>query len=1188
MRPWHPVRSFVLPALVLGLVVGCGGGGAGVTGGSSRRNNTPPTVTGVSVNSTSATLVRYKSYTLTAQTTDPDIGDSISRYDWDFGSGEKYSTTSPSLQHAFTKSGTQSVLVQAFDAAGAASPWATFSTTVDASLSPITLTFTSPSGALNLQADLGGYIDVVYGVHAVTTGSAPVTSAGINFNPGDPAGAVIARQDNGGGDFTITVRYQAGSVLGTRTFTPTVSATDATGIASDLVTGPAMTLKTLSSVNTAPILTVTNPASLTSSGFTTKPVSLDFLVKDADGDAVTYSVDWGDGTPVIRGISTGDTKAGVTVSLTHAFPDSFTSTSKTTIVRVNATDSRSSNGNAIEQSRTFTILYNTYPTATITSPQASATLPTNAQITGSLPAGFVNPPGASDADIVVIPNGGKLAFNSTATPPGSGDAGLTYSWTFQNGTPATSNSQNAGEVIFNVAPGTTVPQLVELKVTDAFGRLSSNSPTASAKSYRKWVVVDAVNTQNFSLSYMFRQKSDNNGTVALTPAKTAANGFGSSIQIFQDGVTNTYQVQDAAGRALVSVPVRSNLPFYAKLASFGGDTRNYLLRIPNAPTGTYADPGFGTVLKPNGSSFGFQNGSAPFNPQLQIVTGEGFAPESGNASERRIQGVVGSGMVIGSTPGNNRYLDRLAVPLLSGDSLGAFQWAQGSNVVAGFENIRANQSFGEWVALWLNMAPKDALTTELPIDADSSSPGTSTDFGLILDYAAFAGDSAKSKSFAQNRLEAFRVPPGSTDPYDMNVAGWDTSATTVDLNPTQISSTVGTFYENMIFGALGATPLAGGIQTFSVPYDANDPNRAPYSPRSYGFAGIRQVFSYAEYLWSSVWARPVVLNRAHLSYLDSDNSVSLPSDPGKISNYAYFRKSNPSAWPAKSGITPDGSGFNMNVSGAGTFDPSVAPVSTSGAAPSNGVGRFYWTAFTPFYGIASGTAISRTWLSDGSGLPPTTFPGGGSGDATSALGFVPPQDVVVDKRGRNANGTLNGQPLGGYRITWFNPTKDSSGSTVPPDFWVVEVNSGGNTYHFALPANFPSGTQSTSDLILTDARTFLPSGNAPSAGPAAGGTDTVAPGYCWFDLPSELRPSVLTPSQSATIMVFAVKSILKNQPPTGARTLTPADWIDAIKTVTANVKVSTNAGEITYAHKVPFNFYWDIVVVNGPKTFVAP
>jgi hypothetical protein len=95
----------------------------------------------------------------------------------------------------------------------------------------------------------------------------------------------------------------------------------------------------------------------------------------------------------------------------------------------------------------------------------------------------------------------------------------------------------------------------------------------------------------------------------------------------------------------------------------------------------------------------------------------------------------------------------------------------------------------------------------------------------------------------------------------------------------------------------------------------------------------------------------------------------------------------------------------------------------------------------------------------------------------------------------------------------------------------------------------------------------------------------VAPGYCWFDVPPELRPT----SGTATITVFALKSILNNHPTGNYRALNRTDWIDAIKTATATISVVTStATDLAYVHKIPFNFGWDIVVVNGEATFVAP
>jgi hypothetical protein len=339
----------------------------------------------------------------------------------------------------------------------------------------------------------------------------------------------------------------------------------------------------------------------------------------------------------------------------------------------------------------------------------------------------------------------------------------------------------------------------------------------------------------------------------------------------------------------------------------------------------------------------------------------------------------------------------------------------------------------------------------------------------------------------------------------------------------------------------------------------------------------------------------MVLNSAQLNFTDT---MSVTGTLFPLPTFPHFRYSNPAAWPK---FLATHSQFDLTAVGGPAFNNTV-PVGIGGAAPSStGVGRFYWTAYTPSYNSDSGAVISRTWLANVLN-PPTTFPtASATGDATAALGFVPPQDTVVDKRGRNADGTLNGLAYGGYRVTWFNPTLDASGNPVPPDFWAVELatsasssNTSAATVHFMLPGSYPSAAsgltnaQLAQSLVLTDARSFLPSGNSLATGPAATAgvvTDTVAPGYCWFDVPPELRP--LTGTQP-TITVFALKAILRNNAVSGARALNRTEWLDAIKTATAQVSVVPGSGlNISYAHKVPFRYPWDIVVVNGPATTVA-
>ena len=60
-----------------------------------------------------------------------------------------------------------------------------------------------------------------------------------------------------------------------------------------------------------------------------------------------------------------------------------------------------------------------------------------------------------------------------------------------------------------------------------------------------------------------------------------------------------------------------------------------------------------------------------------------------------------------------------------------------------------------------------------------------------------------------------------------------------------------------------------------------------------------------------------------------------------------------------------------------------------------------------------------------------------------------------------------------------------------------------------------------------------------------------------------------------------------------ARALQRPDWIDAIKTATATIKVDAGRpaaakSDMQYVYKVPFNYAWDIVIANSPCTLVAP
>jgi len=498
----------------------------------------------------------------------------------------------------------------------------------------------------------------------------------------------------------------------------------------------------------------------------------------------------------------------------------------------------------------------------------------------------------------------------------------------------------------------------------------------------------------------------------------------------------------------------------------------------------------------------------------------------------------------------------------------------------------AYQAFADW-----------PIVLETLGTSDNTTAGAPSDLEFKLDYETYKVGTQVSKSFAASMMQAFRAPKGVTSPYDLDNANWGRTSAISKLNPTSVDGSVPLFYYAAAFNPVGTSTLAGGLQGLSIPYDPTDTaDRVVLaSPVSRNFSNIVRLFGYSEYLWTKVWNWPLVLNNALLNSADTEGLNVYPnfrfSDPLNASPATYAH------WPSVLGISStDTSSFNLNANGGLDFDPSGSLVtSTTSPAPSSqAAGHFYWTVFSPFYSSAGASIIARTWLAQGAsdahpGQPPTSF-AGSSTDATAAYGFVPPQDAVVDKRTRNADGTLNYSvsTLNGYRVNWFNPTKDHNGNTVAPDFWVIDLNVGGTKSDFMLPGNFPANyPASTVDPatmpILTDARTTLvhPTDTTPLSGKTV-----VAPGYCWFDVPQELRPA--TGSTTTTLTVYAVKSVLSNHAPAGARPLNRPEWIEAIKTASAAISLKTNGStDLSNVYKLPFNYYWDIVITNGPITTVA-
>ncbi len=1190
-----------------------------------------------------AGLLQGKAYTFTAQGVDPE-GDPIQRYEWDFGDGTPVEvSTTPTIQHAFALnfSGNASVRVRAVDVRGSIGdfcPAVVFGVVQTAT--PV-VTFTQPTTALSLNVSVGGTIDLPYIVKATHPNAGqpgvvdPIPLDNIGFSINDAEASLVSKESMGNGAYRFFVRYRGAAVAGSRKTAPSAYAIDSKGVRGLTVTGPELTLVT-GGPNRLPVVVVTEPDATAVGAFTSRPVNLGFTITDPDGDPVSYVVDWGDGSEKFIGTSYGDTKAGIPFAITHVYPDSFTSGRRDALVTISAIDGRDPQGQPVTQTRTFQVVFNTLPVARITGPTASATLPSTTDLPSDPSRGLFNPPGPNDPEIVVIPNGSRLSFKGEATLPGSQDATLLYSWTFERGIPRSADVViPPGDVVFQGTPGKTEAFLVTFTVKDAFGR-SSAQANPSPRTYKKWIVVDGKNSQDFTLRFMYRTKAEDliGATLVktLAPAAKAETGLGATISILQDGAMGSFVVADQANtKAEVKVPVRANMPFYVKIPAFGPDGIGYVVRIPNAPTGPYADPTLGTTQPAStsplasASAFWFENptaAQAPWNPVLQIVTGEGFSPELTPSPERRAN--FGLSFTAAKTFANTRWVDRVGSHITaSGPPHIPFE--DSTSELGGVQGARAYQLLGEWFVGLGTLHAKWAQPVD-PLKGfnkdDTASEGKPNTMGFTFDVQKYGVSTQKSETFTVAQLQAMRIPPHTADPFDLDDAKWGTTAlihgwkvdptvkppavpgnvpdTTTGVIPTSFAKSVNVWFADVRDKAPGGAPLSGGLRGLVTPYEMNYPGfpmpTAPPFPTRTG-SGL---FSYAEYLWSSHWSRPLVLNLSLLNSSDGPGLASLPVygiddawplPPPAVEPPAApsLRYSATTVWPKKSGITGGAierpSAFDMTPSGGGTFTAGSPVALNSTPVTPGGVGRFYWTG----YGYEGGV-ITRSWLSNAAQMPPSTFLGG-PGDATNAVGMAPPLDIVVDKRDRDIHGKLTGAMLGGYRITWFNPTLDNSNQVVPPDFWVVEVDNN----HFVLPASYPVAAQGLTDVVMTDARTYLPSGNAwgnpniPNpANPEDPANDKAVPGFCWFDIPKEFQPDKAAPGSSISVRVYGVKAILKNNAVAGARRLNRVEWMEAIKTITTPVKVVAGGGDTGYAHKIPFNYAWDIVVVQSAQALIAP
>jgi hypothetical protein len=408
--------GLILSVSLLAMLCGCGGN----TPSSSTAVSHPPVTTVPTWTPAGTSLSEYTLYTFTTSGSDPDIGVAVASYQWTFGDGSAVvTTTAPTVTYAYTSSGNFNLGVAATNTAGVQGAAVTAAVVVASAPSPFTLTAVSPAATSTVQVGLGNTtgVTVTFSVNVADTDGGTIAASGITLSPGDTNAAaptVGIPVSAGGGLWTIPVTYQPAATTGTRTVNPTVQVVDSLGISSLASTFPTITVNTLVlAAPTTPFITVTSPTSASTSAYSSVPQTVLFTVTDLDGYPVTYSVDWGDGTTPTTGSVTTGTAAGVPITTAiHAYADTYTTapTVKPATVTITCTDGTLK---ASPVTLVYNVTYNAYPTATITSPQASGSVP--AAVTGlAIPA--------TAPAVVILPLNGMVTFNGSATCPATNSA----------------------------------------------------------------------------------------------------------------------------------------------------------------------------------------------------------------------------------------------------------------------------------------------------------------------------------------------------------------------------------------------------------------------------------------------------------------------------------------------------------------------------------------------------------------------------------------------------------------------------------------------------------------------------------------------------------------------------------------------------------------------------------------------
>ena len=384
-------------------------GKGGVTTWSATLNvqqNRPPVA---QVTTAVGNLFQDKVYTFTASATDPDAGDTIALYNWNFGDGTPIVSSATNTQtHAYASTylGSASVSVSAMDNHGSTgnfSPAAVFTVVT----TPLPAgAFVTPAGAATYNTELGAAgVTVTYVVSMTNpngTGFLPLSA--LTFYPGEAAAALLSATANGNGTYTYQVRYTPAATAIPRTVTPTLVATDLQGITGLVQTGGPVTINT-QTVNHPPQITFTStstPSAGTNASWQGVAFTFAGTATDPDSDAMTYAIAFGD-TGGAGNIPTTPVPASGAISAAHTYaaPGIYSAVLTVSDGRTNGTVTITLNMN---------IQANAAPTVT-----ATVADPFNNPVTANT---YTNVP---------------LTFTAT-TADANGDT-VTLTWNFGDGTP---------------------------------------------------------------------------------------------------------------------------------------------------------------------------------------------------------------------------------------------------------------------------------------------------------------------------------------------------------------------------------------------------------------------------------------------------------------------------------------------------------------------------------------------------------------------------------------------------------------------------------------------------------------------------------------------------------------------------------------------------------------------------------